>query len=109
MATGEKVAEVLTKVLSREGPVRASDLRAYEKFARKGFRRFRKFVVGFYEPGFRDTFYQNPPLHALYSSVTSILAGAVFEPSGPLRLWSNIFLFFAGLETRRQHRAAAKG
>jgi len=109
MATGERVAEVLTKVLSRDGPVRASDLRAYERFARKGFRRFRKFVVGFYEPGFRDTFYQSPPLHALYSSVTSILAGAVFEPSGPLRLWSNIFLFFAGLETRRQHRAAAKG
>ena len=108
MATGEKAAEELTRVLSRGGPVRASDLRGYEKFARKGFRRFRKYVVGFYEPGFRDTFYQKPPLNALYSSVTSILAGAVFEPSGPLRLWSNVFLFFAGREIRRQHRAGAE-
>ena len=107
MATGEKAAEVLTRLLSHEAPIRASDLRGYEKFARKGFRRFRKFVVGFYEPGFRDTFYQKPPLNALYSSVTSILGGAVFEPSGPLRLWSNVFLFFAGREIRKQHRAGA--
>ena len=108
MATGEKAAEVLTKVLSRGGPVRAPDLRLYEKFARKGFRRFRKFVIGFYEPGFRDTFYQKPPLRALYSSVTSILAGGVFETSGALRLWSNVFLFFAGREIRKQRRAEVK-
>jgi flavin-dependent dehydrogenase len=109
MATAEKVAEVLTPVLSREGRVRASDLTRYERFARKGFKRFREFVVGFYDPGFRDTFYQNPPIRALYSSVTSILAGAVFAPSSALRGWSKLFLFFAKLESWKQRRAAAKG
>jgi 2-polyprenyl-6-methoxyphenol hydroxylase-like FAD-dependent oxidoreductase len=109
MATAEKVAEVLTPVLAREGPVRASDLAGYERFARKGFKRFREFVVGFYDPGFRDTFYQNPPLRALVSSVTSILAGAVFDPSSGLRWWSRVFLFFARLESWKQRRAAAKG
>jgi flavin-dependent dehydrogenase len=109
MATGEKVAEVLVPVLSRQGPVRTSDLRAYEKFARKGFRRFREFVVGFYDPGFRDTFYGDPPIHALYSSVTSILAGGVFAPSRALRFWSEVFLFFARLEGWKQRRAGAKG
>lgn len=108
MATGEKAAEVLTRVLSREGPVRALDLRAYEKFARKGFRRFREFVVGFYDPGFRETFYGDPPIHALYSSVTSILAGGVFAPSRALRFWSGVFLFFARLEAWKRRRAGAK-
>ena len=109
MATGEKAAEVLAPVLARGGRVRALDLAPYEKFARKGYRKFREFVVGFYDSGFRDTFYANPPVRALYSSVTSILAGAVFAPSKALRWWSHVFLFFARLESWKQRRARAKG
>ena len=108
MSTGEKAAEVLIPVLARREPVAARDLRDYERFARKGFARFRKFVVGFYEPGFRDVFYQKPPIRALYSSVTSILAGGVFAPSATLRLWSNVFLFFARREIRKSRRSAAE-
>lgn len=108
MSTGEKAAEVLIPVLGRKDVVRAADLRSYELFARKGFSRFRKFVVGFYEPGFREIFYQKPPIRALYSSVTSILAGGVFAPSAALRLWSNIFLFFAGREIRKSRRSEAR-
>jgi 2-polyprenyl-6-methoxyphenol hydroxylase-like FAD-dependent oxidoreductase len=106
MTTGEKAAEVISRALRRhEGIVSASDLRAYERFTRKGFARFRKFVIGFYEPAFRDIFYSKPPVHALYSSVTSILAGGVFARSALLRFWSGLFLFFAGREIRKSHRA----
>lgn len=106
MTTGEKAAEVLARALGRrDGPVRASDLREYERFTREGFERFRKFVIGFYEPAFRDIFYSKPPVRALYSSVTSILAGGVFARSALLRFWSNLFLFFAGREIRKSHRA----
>ena len=108
MSTGEKAAEVLDRVLDRRDVVRADDLRAYERFARRGFTRFRKFVIGFYEPGFREIFYTKPPIRALYSSVTSILAGGVFARSAALRFWSGLFLFFAGREIRKSRKTQAQ-
>jgi len=108
MATGEKAAETIDRVLDRRAIVRKTDLRAYERFARSGFQRFRRYVVGFYEPAFRDIFYSKPPVRALYSSVTSILAGGVFARSGLLRFWSSLFLFFAGREIRKAHKAEAE-
>jgi flavin-dependent dehydrogenase len=98
MATGEKAADEIVRILRRCGMVRAKDLRRYERFARRGFREFRRYVVGFYNPGFRDVFYQQPPVKWLYTSVTSILAGGVFTRNLPLRFWSRIFLFFVGRE-----------
>ncbi len=108
MATGEKAAETIDRVLDRGAVVRKKALRAYERFARKGFQRFRKYVIGFYEPAFRDIFYSKPPVRALYSSVTSILAGGVFARSGLLRFWSSLFLFFAGREIRKSHKTEAE-
>jgi len=108
MATGEKAAETIDRVLDRRAIVRKTDLRAYERLARSGFQRFRRYVVGFYEPAFRDIFYSKPPVRALYSSVTSILAGGVFARSGLLRFWSSLFLFFAGREIRKAHKAEAE-
>jgi flavin-dependent dehydrogenase len=108
MATGEKAAATVDRVLDRRAIVRKADLRGYERFARRGFRRFRRFVLGFYEPAFRELFYSKPPVHALYSSVTSILAGGVFARSGLLRFWSSLFLFFAGREVRKARKAEAE-
>jgi len=108
MATGEKAAATVDRVLDRRATVRKADLRGYERFARRGFRRFRRFVLGFYEPAFRELFYSKPPVHALYSSVTSILAGGVFARSGLLRFWSSLFLFFAGREVRKARKAEAE-
>ncbi|HET7451402.1 MAG TPA: NAD(P)/FAD-dependent oxidoreductase [Thermoanaerobaculia bacterium] len=108
MTTAEKAAAELDRVLDRREIVRAADLRRYERFARRGFARFRKYVVGFYEPAFRDMFYSKPPVHALYSSVTSILAGGVFARSALLRFWSGLFLFFAGREIRKSHAAEGR-
>lgn len=108
MATGEKAAETIDRVLDRRTIVRKKDLRSYERFARRGFQRFRRYVVGFYEPAFREIFYSKPPVRALYSSVTSILAGGVFARSGLLRFWSGLFLFFAGREIRKAHKAEAE-
>ncbi len=104
MSTGEKAADEIARVLRRRETMRASDLRRYERFARRGFKEFRRYVVGFYNPGFRDVFYQHPPVKWLYTSVTSILAGGVFTRNLPLRFWSRIFLFFVGREMR-QHEA----
>ncbi|MGH9442802.1 MAG: NAD(P)/FAD-dependent oxidoreductase [Thermoanaerobaculia bacterium] len=102
MSTGEKAADEICRILSRRPTVRAADLKRYEKFAMRGFKEFRKYVVGFYNPGFRDLFYQRPPLRPLYTAVTSVLAGGVFARNLPLRFWSRTFLFFVGREMRRR-------
>jgi flavin-dependent dehydrogenase len=107
MATAEKVAEVLTP--SWRGRARCG-LRTWPGTSGsrgKDSKRFREFVVGFYDPDSRHLL--RTRRSALYSSVTSILAGAVFAPSSGLRWWSNVVLFFGRLESRKQRRAAAKG
>jgi flavin-dependent dehydrogenase len=109
LATGEKAADEIIRALEKPGYVSARAMRRYERFARRGFARFRKFVIGFYDPAFRNIFYQRPPLRALYTSVTSILAGGVFRPSAPLRFWSGIFLYFTGRESRKRQRELAAG
>lgn len=101
MSTGEKAADEIIRVLARRETVREADLKRYERFARRGFKEFRQYVVGFYNPGFRDVFYQHPPVKWLYTAVTSILAGGVFARNLPLRFWSRMFLFFVGREMRR--------
>ena len=101
MSTGERAADEIVRILKRRKTIRAGDLKGYERFARRGFREFRQYVVGFYNPGFRDLFYQRPPVKWLYTAVTSILAGGVFTRNLPLRFWSRIFLFFVGREMRR--------
>lgn len=108
LATSEKAADAIARALETKPYVLAQDLRGYERFARRGFRRFRRFVLGFYHQGFREIFYQHPPLNALYSSVTSILAGGVFARSLPLRFWSRVFLFFAERERRKFDSAALR-
>jgi 2-polyprenyl-6-methoxyphenol hydroxylase-like FAD-dependent oxidoreductase len=104
MSTGEKAADEIVRILGRGDSIRARDLKGYERFARRGFGEFRRYVVGFYNPGFRDIFYQQPPVKWLYTAVTSILAGGVFTRNFPLRFWSRIFLFFVG-RAMRQHDA----
>jgi flavin-dependent dehydrogenase len=108
LATAEKAADELVRILDRRPEVRAADLRGYEKFARKGFKRFRRFVLGFYQEGFREVFYQHPPLNSLYSSVTSVLAGGVFSRSPRLRFWSRMFLLFADREIRKRGEGALR-
>jgi len=101
MATAERAAETLAPLLDRGGPIHARDLAGYERFVRRGFRRFRRYVVGFYNRGFRETFYQTPPVAAFYSAVTSVLAGGIFLRSPRVRIWNEIFLAVAAWRMRR--------
>jgi flavin-dependent dehydrogenase len=104
LATAERAADEVVGILSQKGEVSKHDLRRYERYARKGFSRFRSFVIGFYDPAFRDVFYTHPPVNSLYSSVTTVLSGGVFSRSPLLRFWSRVFLLFASRAMRRRRR-----
>jgi flavin-dependent dehydrogenase len=53
----------------------ASSFAAFSRRHRKRFKTFRRFVVGFYTPQFRDIFFSPEPPSLIFRSVVTILAG----------------------------------
>jgi flavin-dependent dehydrogenase len=82
--------------------LRAGDLsaRRFARYAgrqRRRFRSFRRFVVGFYTPEFRDLFFADDPPPRMFRSLVSIFAG-YWHPSLTSRLWIDAFFFLVWLQ-----------
>lgn len=75
-------------------------LRAYERAQRRRYRFFRRFVLGFYDPAFRDVFFSPGSSRLLYRAVVRVLAGD--DRAGPLqRLLLAAFLAITRFHRRR--------
>ena len=80
----------------------AGDLSAvrFSRFARRQrsrFLSFRRFVVGFYTPAFRDLFFAEDPPPRMFRSLVSIFAG-YWRPSLTSRLWIRSFFVLVWLQ-----------
>jgi hypothetical protein len=64
------------------GPAAARLLKAYESEQQRLYRFVRRFVVGFYQPGFRDLLFAPTPRLGLVRAVTRVLAGSWAPPIG---------------------------
>jgi hypothetical protein len=53
----------------------ASSFAAFSRRQRRRFETFRRFVVGFYTPQFRDVFFSPEPPKLIFRSVATMLAG----------------------------------
>lgn len=93
MTAGEMAGTQVDAALSRKGRVDASDLRRFERVYLRGAARFRRFVHGFYEPHFLETFYSDAPNRRIAGAVTTLLGGGVFEPTLRTKVWT--FFFYA--------------
>ena len=91
MTAGEASAVAIDRALRNKGRVDASDLRRFEKTYLRGVARFRRFVHGFYEPPFLETFYTPAPNEWIERAVTTVLGGGVFNPPLKTRLWTSCF------------------
>jgi 2-polyprenyl-6-methoxyphenol hydroxylase-like FAD-dependent oxidoreductase len=72
----------------------------FAKFARRQRRRFlsfRRFVVGFYTPAFRDLFFADDPPEQMFRALVSVFAG-YWHPSLMSRLWVRSFFFLVWLQ-----------
>jgi flavin-dependent dehydrogenase len=81
----------------RSGDVSA---RAFDRYARRQrarFRSFRRFVIGFYTPEFRDLFFAEDPPPRMFQSLVSIFAG-YWRPSLVSRLWIAAFFFLVRVQ-----------
>jgi flavin-dependent dehydrogenase len=80
----------------------AGDLsaRRFRRFARRQGQRFlsfRRFVIGFYTPEFRDLFFADDPPPRMFRALVSIFAG-YWHPSLASRLWIRSFFFLVWLQ-----------
>ena len=88
IASGVRAAEALHARLA--GRTLADPLRAYARRMRRSQRLYRRFIYGWYAPGFPELFLSPTPRFGLLAAITSVLAGA--DPRGRLRL--RVWLFF---------------
>ena len=98
MESGIEAAAELDRALARNDFSDAS-FAAFSCRQRKRFQRFRRFVVGFYTPQFRDVFFSPEPPKLVFRSVATILAG-----KWNASLWTRLLnqLFF-GIVSIQKH------
>ena len=111
METGIEAAAELDRAAAA-GDFSAGRFAAFEQRCRARYASFRRFVVGFYSPEFRDLFFQADPPKRIFSAVVTVLAGR-WRPSPWNRLLVRIFFLFVAIQRRwpvspRVHRRDAE-
>src|SRR5437762_2681515 len=74
MESGIEAAVELDRALTRNR-FSARDFAAFSRRQKKRYETFRRFVIGFYTPQFRDVFFSPEPPKLIFRSVTTVLAG----------------------------------
>jgi flavin-dependent dehydrogenase len=98
MESGIEAAAELDRALARND-FSAPAFAAFSRRQRKRFQTFRRFVVGFYTPAFRDLFFSPDPPKLLFRSIVTILAGR-WNASLWTRFLNRVFFGIVGLQKR---------
>jgi flavin-dependent dehydrogenase len=77
----------------------AREFRAFSKRQRRRYEAFRRFVIGFYSPEFRDLFFDPQPPKHLFRAVVTVLCGR-WNASLKTRLLNRLFFMFVELQRR---------
>jgi len=104
LESGLEAATALDAALAKGEP-RLAGFRAFERTQRQRYARFRRFVVAFYTPWFRDLFFQPAAPSALFRAVVTVLAG-IWKPRLRTRLLLEVF--FAAAALQRYFRLAPR-
>lgn len=98
MESGIEAATELDRALAQNN----FSTRSFAKFSkrqRKRFSTFRRFVIGFYTPEFRDLFFSPDPPQLLFRSVVTILAGR-WDASLWTRTLNHVFFSIVAMQKR---------
>lgn len=98
MESGIEAAHELDRALARNR-FSARSFAAFSRRQRKRFRTFRRFVIGFYTPQFRDLFFKPNPPQALFRAVVTVLAGR-WNASLRTRVLNHVFFAIVALQKR---------
>jgi flavin-dependent dehydrogenase len=98
LESGLEAAQAMTQGLA------SGDLsvRRFARFARRQRRRylsFRRFVLAFYTPEFRDLFFHEDPPRRMFRALVTVFAG-YWRPSLATRVWVALFFLLVRLQRR---------
>lgn len=98
MESGIEAADELDRARARN-EFSARAFAAFSRRQRKRFQTFRRFVIGFYTPQFRDLFFSPEPPEQLFRAVVTILAGR-WDASLWTRFLNHVFFAIVALQKR---------
>jgi flavin-dependent dehydrogenase len=98
MESGIEAANELDRALAKRD-FSARRFAAFSRRQSRRFRTFRRFVIGFYTPQFRDLFFKPNPPPLLFRAVVTVLAGR-WNASLRTRLLNHVFFAFVAIQRR---------
>jgi flavin-dependent dehydrogenase len=104
LTTATRAADDVAVALARRRRLDAADLAGYERFARRGLDRFRRYILAYYDPAFVGIFATEPPFEALRAAVVSALAGGVFRQTLSQKVFETMFFIAVELHRLRMAR-----
>src|SRR5439155_22187706 len=96
LESGLEAAQAMEHGLSR-GVLSARQLARFARRQRQRYRSFRRFVVSFYTPEFRDLFFDEEPPARMFRALVIVFAG-YWRPSIMTRLWVALFFLLVRLQ-----------
>jgi flavin-dependent dehydrogenase len=96
LESGLEAAQAVSRGLST-GDLSARQFRRYARRQKQRYRSFRRFVLGFYTPEFRDLFFAKNPPRRMFRALVTAFAG-YWRPSLVTRLWISVFFLLVRLQ-----------
>ena len=103
MRSAERLADTLARPLLAGSDPRPAELERYQFFVQRGLDRFRRYILGFYEPGCASVFRRRPPT-LLQGAGVSAFAGKVFERDPRVGLFDLAFFSRAALNRKADRK-----
>jgi FADH2-dependent halogenase len=100
LESGLEAAQAVARCLDT-GQWTGRHVARFSRRQRRRYRSFRRFVLGFYTPEFRDLFFASDPPRTVFRSVVSVFAG-YWRPRPTTRAW--VALFFLLVRAQRRFR-----
>src|SRR6476469_1014185 len=98
MESGIEAATQLDRAIARNR-FSARDFASFSKRQRRRYESFRRFVIGFYSPEFRDLFFDPEPPKSILRAVVTVLCGR-WDPSVRTRILNRMFFAFVAIQRR---------
>jgi len=96
MESGIEAADELHRALNKNS-FSSREFAAFSRRQKKRFETFRRFVIGFYTPQFRDLFFKPNPPALLFRAIVTVLAGR-WNASLRTRLLNRFFFVIVALQ-----------
>jgi flavin-dependent dehydrogenase len=103
LESGVEAAQAMSAALGA-GDLSAARFAIFARRQRQRYRSFRRFVLGFYTPEFRDLFFSEDPPPRVFRALVTVFAG-YWQPSLRTRFW--VAWFFLLVQLQRFFRFAS--